>query len=261
VGEPREERSDGEIQFERAEYDAQPAAFACAACQRPVTGEYYEALGKFICPACRDAAESPSGASRRFLVASGLGALAAVVGGLVWYGVRRLTGYEIGLIALGVGFLVGMAVRMGSKGRGGVRYQALAMFLTYSGVALNYAPDIARVLLQHDESQAATANAMATAATSIPVASAEADTAGAKEPARSAPAESAGSGSIARLITAAVIVIGLSYASPFLGGMQNILGLIIIGFALYEAWKLNRRAPVQGPYRTGPAAAEESNVG
>jgi hypothetical protein len=223
AGEAREERSDGEIQLERA--------------------------------------EAPSGGPRRFLVASGLGLFAAVAGGLVWFGVRRVTGHEIGLIALGVGFLVGMAVRMGAKGRGGWRYQALAMFLTYTGVALNYAPDIARILILHNRSQAATANVMAAAAPSTPRVSAGVKTPAAKEPARGSPAPAPGSGSVAKFVIAAAIVIGLSYASPFLSGMQNILGLLIIGFALYEAWKLNRRMPIQGSYRTSPAAAEEPNVG
>lgn len=261
AGEARAERSDGQIQFERAEYDAQPAEFACATCKRPVTGEYYEARGKFICPTCRDAAEAPSGAPRRFLVASGLGLLATVAGGLVWFGVRRVTGYEIGLIALGVGFLVGVAVRMGAKGRGGWRFQALAMFLTYTGVALSYAPDIARVLIHHNRSQAATANVLAAAAAGTPHASAGTNAPGANKPARGSPAPAPGSGNVAKFVTAAAIVIGLSYASPFLSGMKNILGLIIIGFALYEAWKLNRRMPIPGPYRTGPAAAEEPNLG
>jgi hypothetical protein len=29
------------------------------------------------------------------------------------------------------------------------------------------------------------------------------------------------------------------------------MGWIIIGIALYEAWKLNRRVPITGPFRFG----------
>ncbi len=50
------------------------------------------------------------------------GVAAAAVAALVWWGIRALTGYELGIIAIGVGFLVGMAVRMGSSGRGGLAY-------------------------------------------------------------------------------------------------------------------------------------------
>ncbi len=41
-----------------------------------------------------------------------------------------------------------------------------------------------------------------------------------------------------------VFLMGLSLAAPFLGGVQNVIGLLIIGFALWEAWKINRRKPL-----------------
>jgi hypothetical protein len=39
-------------------------------------------------------------------------------------------------------------------------------------------------------------------------------------------------------------------ATPFLGGVQNIMGILIIGFGLYQAWKLNRRLAfvITGPH-------------
>jgi hypothetical protein len=42
--------------------------------------------------------------------------------------------------------------------------------------------------------------------------------------------------------------------SPFLGGTSNLLGLVIIGIALYEAWKLNRPVPITGPFRVAAPA-------
>jgi hypothetical protein len=49
----------------------------------------------------------------------------------------------------------------------------------------------------------------------------------------------------------------LSLAAPFLGGAQNAIGLLIIGFALWEAGKLNRRRQlaITGPYQLGTAPA------
>jgi len=43
-------------------------------------------------------------------------------------------------------------------------------------------------------------------------------------------------------------------AAPFLAGAQNLIGLLIIGFALWEAWKFNarRQVPISGPYQIGP---------
>ena len=42
---------------------------------------------------------------------------------------------------------------------------------------------------------------------------------------------------------------GIAFASPFLSGASNIIGILIIGIALYEAWKLNKRVPVTGPFQ------------
>ena len=44
------------------------------------------------------------------------GLLAALVGAVCWATVTVLTGYQIGWMAVGVGFLVGLAVRLGGKG-------------------------------------------------------------------------------------------------------------------------------------------------
>ena len=67
----------------------------------------------------------------RAFAATALGLLAGLAGAAIWYAVRKITDYEIGLIAIVVGLMVGVAVRKGSKGRGGWFYQALAMTLTY----------------------------------------------------------------------------------------------------------------------------------
>jgi hypothetical protein len=46
-------------------------------------------------------------------------------------------------------------------------------------------------------------------------------------------------------------------ALPFLAGVKNLLGLLIIGFGLWEAWKLNKRTDlsISGPYQVGAAPA------
>jgi hypothetical protein len=59
----------------------------------------------------------------------------------------------------------------------------------------------------------------------------------------------------AGLAVAFVAVCVFSLAAPFLEGIQNVIGILIIGFALYEAWKLNRRIPlaITGPFRVEAA--------
>ena len=45
-------------------------------------------------------------------------------------------------------------------------------------------------------------------------------------------------------------VVAFALVVPFLGS-TGFMGWIIIGIALYEAWKLNRRVPITGPFRFG----------
>jgi hypothetical protein len=133
-----------------------------------------------------------------------LGIGGGLVGALIWFGVRRLTGYEVGLIAVVVGFLVGAGVRAGSGGRGGVGYQILALILTYFAVGVNYIPDVVSAgIAKHDPA-----------------------------------------GMIA-FIAVFTFMVG-----PIVVAFHNLIGALIIGFALWEAWKLNRgkRVKFDGPF-------------
>jgi hypothetical protein len=62
--------------------------------------------------------------------------------------------------------------------------------------------------------------------------------------------------SLARTLGAIVLLVLLLCAAPFLAGFQNIIGIVIIGIGLYEAWKLNRRVPfeITGPHTVATAA-------
>jgi hypothetical protein len=51
------------------------------------------------------------------------------------------------------------------------------------------------------------------------------------------------------------MLLGLALAMPFLIGFQSPLHFVIVAFALYEAWKLNRMPAftITGPYQIAPA--------
>ena len=61
------------------------------------------------------------------------------------------------------------------------------------------------------------------------------------------------------------LVLLLMLAAPFLGGVSNFIGLVIIVIGLFEAWKQTRLVPFSsgGPYRfgTGPRANPPSPAG
>ncbi len=233
------------LQFERAEFDAGPAAgVACSSCRRPLVEHYWTAQGATLCERCvavtrHDHEHGRGTSASRFLRATIFGGLAALLGTLLWWGVRRVTGYELGLIAIVVGFMVGGAVRAGSFGRGGWRYQALAMALTYVSVVSTYVPDIIEATLKPGPTVEVTEGAQ-------PPAEQRAQT--------TAPANTPVTPGAALLALA--FLAGLLLVAPFLGGFQNVMGWIIIGIALYEAFKLNRRLPLEvgGPFKVGSLA-------
>jgi hypothetical protein len=59
-------------------------------------------------------------------------------------------------------------------------------------------------------------------------------------------------------IRIAFAVVRLSLETPFLPGAENIIGLLIIGFALWEAWKFNmhRPLPITGPYQMSAGTSQ-----
>src|SRR4051812_35489671 len=113
-----------DLQFDRAQFET-PQAAVCASCRRILSGSYFEINGRLACEACRMKAEwewNNSSGVGRFLRAGALGTAAAIAGAIVYYGVTALTGYQLSLISIAVGIMVGVAVRVGSRGRGGWPY-------------------------------------------------------------------------------------------------------------------------------------------
>jgi hypothetical protein len=230
--------SDG-LQFERAEFDQAPTT-ECAACKAPLVSHYYDVNGSTVCEKCRYAIEaslSNGSAMGRIVRATGAGLGAAILGSALYYAIAALTGYELGLIAIVVGFGVGSAVRWGSGGRGGKGYQALAIALTYLAIVSTYIPPIIQEFskVQSEESTDAVKSPAPAEATTAP---------------SNPPVEVKQAGPLVTVL-ALLFLLALACIAPFLGGLQNIMGLVIIGIGLYEAWKLNRRTDVT---ITGPHA-------
>lgn len=257
------------LQFEKAEYTEPHAGeVRCASCNQLLGYEYFEVNGQVACQICRDKAETDlaakTGGFRRLRRATIYGMGAGAVGAAVWYGVRALTGYEFGLIGIFMGFAIGGAVRAGSSGRGGWRYQALAMFLTYAAIVSTYIPDVYREMRKMSQAETAK-SAPATAGQAAGTAPAPA------QPAAGSPSPPAEQASVPNpgpamvvvyLALLALILFAIAFVIPFLGGVSNIIGLVIIGIALYEAWKINKRAALQiaGPFKVG-AAREAAAAG
>lgn len=64
------------------------------------------------------------------------GLAAAVAGGIVWGLIVRWSGYEVGFVAWGIGFVVGTAVALGARGERGTPYQVAAVLLALLGILI-----------------------------------------------------------------------------------------------------------------------------
>ena len=59
-----------------------------------------------------------------------LGLVAAVVGCVLWYAVVVITNYELGIVAIAIGWLVGSAVSIGAGRKRGLILQIMAVLIT-----------------------------------------------------------------------------------------------------------------------------------
>jgi len=238
------------LQFQKAEFESPKAA--CALCQRAMAGRYFHLNGQMICPEC--AAKVQAGQQRpqnAWIVRGllyGLGAAALCSAGYALF--TYVTGFELALIAIVVGHVIGKAVRKGSNGLGGRRCQVLAVILTYGAITISYVPLIVKGIVDAQGKRSSTVAAGRTGG----VSGASADGA---QPSPVAPSSQQGSQTRpARqigLMAALGMIAGISLISPFLAlsdGFSGVITILIIGFGLMQAWKQTARDPrlLMGPY-------------
>jgi len=269
----------GSLDFEHADR-ASGTARACAQCATPITDRYFTLGSHVLCESCHLAFQNvraPGNVASRFFGAAALGTVAAAIGCALWMLVTELTGYEIGLIAIAVGYLVGMAVHVGARRVGGVACQLLAVFLTYSAIVMTYVPMIANQIVANEGVQQEVQADLSDEMQTIPPNDSQTDLSGDSQgtlsgdsqatpsdewaeddTANSAPSANAGE-AVAPPVTepgvdelvAWIAAIPIAYMLPFLMGFENAIGILIIGFALWQAFRMNARTKVelQGPFR------------
>ncbi len=254
----KNDAADSELQFDQAEFGDPEAGLQCTSCSKPIMDTYHEINGHVVCESCHEqtmALRTGGSGLARFIRATVFGAVAAAVGAGIYYGIVALTGYEIGLIAILVGFMVGFAVNAGSLGRGGWSYQLLAVLLTYTSIVSAYAPQVAEGLRQIDL-EAPVVDTVVESEGVIRESTTEESAAEESITEESTPGEfdeMASENTALSSIGFWIVVALLSFVVPFLSGFQNIIGILIIGFGLWQAWQMNRKQPfeVTGPFQVG----------
>lgn len=220
---------------------APPEGVTCVVCQKTIADRYFDINGQPTCDRCKQQvareAETPKGFGVfGKAVLFGLGA--ALLGAALYYAVIAITEFEIGLVAIAIGFMVGYAIRMATANRGGLRFQILAIVFTYWAVGLAYMPFVFSGDTQAPEGLIAPASTEATSP------EAEPEPAPAVEPLGAAGA-----------IIGIALLFALSFALPVLSVFSSLPGGLIsaaiIAFGMQQAWRMTG-APqivITGPFR------------
>jgi len=135
------------LQFDTAVPSGTPAS-NCVSCKRPIGDSYYTAGKAIVCATCKTRIETAPRAGAtpaQILRAIVFGAGGAIAGAAVYFGVLALTGYEVGLVAIAVGWLVGRTVHLGAGGQRGRPFQIIALILTYLGIAVGMTAELVKL--------------------------------------------------------------------------------------------------------------------
>ena len=251
----------GTPQFATAEYSAQSSEVKCASCGQKISDSFYRVNGAPVCGECtrRLQAQMPQDSHPAFVRGLLFGAGAALVGFGLYVVFALSTGLVIGYVSLAVGYLVGKAISLGSRGVGGRRYQVAAVLLTYMAVSLAAVPIAISVhMKQKNAQQHAQASAPAARPAAAPAAAAESASADVP-PAAPTP----GPAPVAKMSfgRALGVLTLLGLASPFLDlasdPMHGFIGLIILLVGIRIAWQLTaaKALAISGPMTVRPAPA------
>lgn len=221
-------------QFATAQYTEQTGAAVCKACGRSLGGTHYRINGAPVCAACADGikARFPEDSHAAYVRGITFGIGGAVLGLILYVAFAIATGLVIGFVSLAVGYLVGKAIVMGSKGRGGRRYQIAAVLLTYMAVSLAAVPI---AISQHVKQRQTLEQSQ-----------------GGDQAAATAPRPD-----VAKVVGELTL---LGLASPFLdlaNPTQGLIGLVILFVGLRIAWRITGRKPLDivGPITSAAPTA------
>jgi hypothetical protein len=227
----------------------------CKVCRQPITGIYFRTDRAILCGSCAERVrrEAPQDSHAAFVrgLLFGLGGFMLAFIAYSAIGIL-LQGWTIGYLSLAVGWIVGKAMMMGSRGVGGRRYQLIAVLLTYAAVSIAAIP-ITLVAMRSD-STPATRTETQTSRNSSP------ETQSAEQQATPTPT-SDGQEHHMNFMAALGTLALIGLASPFYGlqdGFNGVLMLIILFVGMRFAWRMTAgRASIviSGPFELSKSAS------
>ena len=236
-------------QFGTAEYKSASGSDRCKSCQQELSGTYYRINGMLACENCtrKLQAQTPKDSHSAYVRGILFGVGGAIAGLILYSAFGIITGIEIGYVALAVGWLVGTAIKKGSNGIGGRRYQIAAVALTYAAVSLSAVPIGISYIMKEKKSAAASAVSHSPSSSTATASNSESLSTDSTAAAPAAKPKMSFGAAIGALLFAGL-------ASPFLelqGGFSGVIGLVIIFVGMRIAWKMTG-APlleILGPFQ------------
>jgi hypothetical protein len=246
-------------QFGTAEYKSATGPDRCKSCQQQLSGVYFRINGLLACERCTRQlqGQTPKDTHAAYVRGILFGVGGAIAGLILYSAFGMATGIRLGYIALAVGWLVGTAIKKGSNGIGGRRYQIAAVALTYAAVSLSAIPvGIYYFMKEKNPAQASHAPSSSSASKTTESGSAS------PEGNPSASAQTSAAPSVASLAGSLLFA---GFASPFLElteGVSGLIGLVIIFVGIRIAWKMTGapRLDILGPFQANPSPAPASTV-
>jgi len=238
-------------QFATADYAG--SGDVCKSCKQAISGAYYRINGSLACERCTKQLQSqlPKDSHAAFVRALTFGIGAAIVGLIGYAAFGIITGIRIGYISLAVGWLVGKAMRAGSRGIGGLRYQVAAAAFTYAAVALAAIP-VYFSQISKDKAARPPQVKTAPANPGVPADDAERDDSG---PSRGTATPAQEAKPRVNPFKALGLLTLLGLASPFLelqDPFHGAIGLVILFVGMRFAWQQTGtpKIDVVGPFQS-----------
>ena len=255
------------LQFDKVEG---AGTMVCAMCKTNIADAYYHLNGRPICASCKTKADAQiadlkarglgTGAMGKSVV---FGLVAAIAGAIVYFAVTAITGWEIGIVAIVIGFMVGWAIRKATGGVGGRRYQILAVAFTYLAVSMAYAALGIREIIKDKAAAAPKIHASAAGTDSVALndsttasdGAADADSQAVASAAVAGPGKKKAGIGAGAIVAMLAIMLALPVMAIFQSGTGGFLSAIIIGIGLRQAWRMTGGVEIKitGPYKIGAA--------
>jgi hypothetical protein len=244
-------------QFGTAEYAPKSGTDICKSCNQGIVGQYFRINGSLACAGCVEQLKNqiPKDTHAAFVRGLAFGLGGAILGLILYSGFSIITGIEIGYVSLAVGWIIAKAIKMGSRGIGGRRYQVAAAAFTYAAVSMAAIPLYFSQAIKKEARKPAQSQTTPSANPDRATASPDSSASVANAPPTPAAADKPGMNPLKALGLLALV--GL--ASPFLelaSPLNGAIGLLILFVGMSIAWRLaaGPKIDILGPFAASAPA-------